>query len=168
MLLAVASPNTSIFASLVTELVSSIYNRHHSVGLEFGEFDREGVLSYRELSDVIHEKAAEIQKDLEAAQRRAQYYEFHQRGERNVLQFAVDKRQHHALTLAFTQWRTNIIRIKKQRSKMSTIFREYANRSTREKLRKCFLLWKYQRMRTHRQVLAPQLIQLEKTAQVRR
>lgn len=82
--------------------------------------------------------------------------------------FAIDKWQLYLLTQAFDLWRTNAAQVRRQRRTMRAAFASFEKRQREMKLKKCFLLWKIERVRTRRTVVAPQVVQLTLETKVRR
>jgi hypothetical protein len=158
--LAASSPHASTFTALVEELHLAIYNHPTTSGVEFREFDPDCQLTFWQLCALMDAKSATIASELEHVQARANYYEFHESGERNVMLFAVDKWQSHLVGHAFDAWRTNVRTLKAQRNKMHRIAAEFERRTARTRLQRCFLLWKFERVRAHRAVVGPRVVNL--------
>jgi hypothetical protein len=137
-----------------------MYNTPEGGGIEFREYDEAGDATFWQLSQLMDVKATEITQELARVQARANYYQFHESGERNVMIFSIDKWQTHLQSIAFGHWRSNVARARAQRVKLQTIWSNFESRSAKAKSKKCFLLWKYQRVRTQRQLVGPQLVEL--------
>lgn len=157
---AAASPNSSTFTALVSEVHSALYNTPDGGGVEFREFDPAEALTFWQLCDIMSVKAAGIESELARVQARANYYASHESAERHVLLFTVDNWQRQLQRVAFSDWRTNVSRIRMQRQKLADLWSAFDRRSARARITRCFLLWKYQRVRSRRDDIGPKLLQL--------
>ena len=86
--------------------------------------------------------------------------EFHESGERNVMLSAIDKWQGWLVTQAFITWRDNCRRVRAQRRAFERNLVAFEARQRIHRQRKLFALWKNERVRTQREVVGPQVIQL--------
>jgi len=158
--LASASPHSSTFCALVSEFVQSVYNRTSTSVLEFSAYDPHGRMSFWQLHSLLQGRISSMERELHRAKLKVKYYETHERGEKRVLIAAVNKWQVQLKRVMFQQWSSNVARIRKQRETMHRVLEQMEQRRSKARCRMAFFKWKLQRIRTRREQVGPQLVQL--------